>query len=109
VSEEVIGNSNTMVPGLVSEFNHRSNGPKRATPTRRFKKADPKPPVDLDKMYQRPQPDVFTREWNDGYNAGFDGDPFKLVNMDWTDGFRTGQIAVVEDKIEMDRNGSSNT
>lgn len=90
---------------LMQPYNERNKKMKELT--RRPKKKDDVP-VDMEHMYQRPQPDVFSKDWNDGYNDGWDNRPFEVRNMNYADGYRTGEIAVVEDKKDLDRMGSSN-
>ena len=107
--------ASSMVLGLVTPFNENVAPPKNLPPsfgpelrTRRASKPKPPPgPVDME-MYARPQPDMRSDDYKDGYNAGYDDEPFIVKNMNWTSGYRDGKIDAVEDKASMDRTGSSN-
>jgi len=96
---------------LMQPFNERNKEIKkrvRAAANKRPKIVPEKPPTDLENMYRRPEPNPFTRDWEDGFNDGWDKSPFEVRNMNYADGYRWGQVAFVEDKQLMDSVGSSN-
>lgn len=61
-------------------------------------------------LYERPEPNPFSADWNMGYEDGFEGRPqaildgTKLHQMRYDDGFETGQF----ERESLDRTGSSN-
>lgn len=65
-------------------------------------------PVDLERMYRRPEPNPFTADWIEGYDAAVAGEePAKKLSLNYMDGFRCG-IEASQAEL-MDKTGSSNT
>lgn len=73
----------------------------------RGKQKPPPGPVDME-MYVRPQPDMRTDSYKDGYSAGWGGEPFQVKDMNYLAGFRDGQSDRAEEANLMDRTSSSN-
>lgn len=105
-AESLSSNKGARVQDPVFPFNHRLGN--SSPPKPKYKKKPPLEPVDLERMYVRPQPDVFTRDWNDGYNDGFDSADFQVRNLNYADGYRWGCVALREHTRKMSQSGSSN-
>ena len=103
------------VNGLVAPFNSRAQAEKvkkakrPASMSRYPRPAKEKPPVDMERMYARPQPDPFTPQYEDGYSAGYDGESETKPGANWWAGYYDGQADRELHKQEMDRAGSSNS
>lgn len=94
-------------PGLVTPFNARHHGAKKAPKKRSEHEQAPVKRVDME-MYTRPQPDIFSQDWEDGYKAGQDNETFEVRNLNYAQGYAAGVADAAEEKAEMDRTGSSN-
>jgi hypothetical protein len=60
-------------------------------------------------MYVRPQPDVRDPLYEQGYNDGFDQEPYRSdLGPNYREGYKIGLESLEEHRKEMDESGSSN-
>jgi hypothetical protein len=61
-------------------------------------------------LYARPEPNPFTPDFEEGFQAGYERAPQKLDGSpNYQAGYKVGVLQFEEDREELDRAGSSNT
>ena len=74
----------------------------------RLPKFEPRARLDGE-LYQRPEPDLRSEQWQEGFLDGYDGAVAKrMTDYNYRDGYTTGQAEAEYDREEMNRSGSSN-